>query len=372
MNIDRLLREVEGRLSGLDEAHRSAVVHALREEIAREGRRVDAEGGPGQRPEVETERRRRVEAEALREVLEGINRPARLDETLDEVLKALARLVPYDSALVSLLEGDGSFRALAARGLAESYSLAGRRFKNALTDEIRESRSLLSVDDVEGDTRFTALEGLPPIRSWCGLPLLVEGEIIGILTMSRDRVAPFEDEELRSAKAVAFSAAAAIRRAELHDKVRRYAVLMEQLVAVDQAVFGSADPAHVAHKIIGGAGRIGNYRGGFFVLHGASGPKILATLGDSFGAVEGRAAPIEMDTSEIKRLPAPLLPALGQVLGLDLPAQELYLVPLASEGTHVGTLALIDPDGETADDRLMESFASRAATAYLYSARGRA
>jgi len=370
MNIDRLLREVEGRLTGLDDARKSAVVHALREEIARERRLSEAEAVAN--PNVEAERRRRVEAETLREVLEAINRPARLGETLDEVLKQLGRLVSYDSALIALLEGDGSFRALSARGLAESYALAGRRFKNALTDDIRERRSLLSVDDVEGDARFTALEGLPPIRSWCGLPLLVEGEIIGILTMSRDRVAPFEDEDVRSAKAVAFSAAAAIRRAELHDKVRRYAVLMEQLVSVDQAVFGGAEPAHVAHQIIAGAGRIGNYRGGFFILHGAQGPKVLATLGDGYGSVEGRAAPIEMDTPAITRLPAALLPALGQALGLDLPAMELYLVPLASDGSHVGTLALLDPDGETADDRLMESFASRAAVAYLYAARRRA
>jgi GAF domain-containing protein len=196
--------------------------------------------------------------------------------------------------------------------------------------------------------------------------------MVGILSFSRERVIPFEEDELHAAKAVAFSAAAAIRRAELHDKVRRYAILMEQLVAVDQAVFGGADPVNVARKIIDGAGRIGNYRSGFFVLHGQRGPEVLATLGDAFGAVEGRTAPLDIDTPTTKRLPAEALPGIGQALGLELPPQELYLVPLASEETHVGTLALIDHDGESADDRLMESFASRAATAYLHAARGRA
>jgi hypothetical protein len=57
---------------------------------------------------------------------------------------------------------------------------------------------------------------------------------------------------------------------------------------------------------------------------------------------------------------------------LTLPPQELYLVPLSTEQSHVGTLALIDPDGESPDDRLMEAFASRAAAAYLFAARGRA
>ena len=365
MNVDRLLREVEARLAGLAEPARIEVLDALREEIARDRRRVEPE------LTVEAERRRRVEAETLREVLEAINRPGRLDETLGEVLKQLMRLVTCDSCLVALLEGDGSFRALAARGLAETYALTGRRFRNALTDELRESRAPLSIADVEGDSRFAAVEGLPPVRSWCGVPLLVEGEMIGLLTFGRDRVEPFEDEELHAAKAIAFSAAAAIKKAELHDKVHRYAVLMEQVVAVDQAVFGGADPVNVARKIVEGAGRIGNYRGGFFLLHGPRGPEVLATLGDALGAVEGRSAPVEMDTPVTKRLPKGALPALGAAMGLTLPEMELYLVPIATEEAHVGTLALMDPDGETMDDRLMESFASRAATAYLFAARGR-
>ena len=365
MNLDRLLREVETRLAGLAEPARTEVLDALREEIARSRRRVEPE------LTVEAERRRRVEAETLREVLEAINRPGRLDETLGEVLKQLMRLVTCDSALVALLEGDGSFRALSARGLAETYALTGRRFRSALTDALRESRAPLSIADVAGDPRFGKAEDLPPVRSWCGVPLLVEGEMIGLLTFGRDRVEPFEDEELHAAKAIAFSAAAAIKKAELHDKVRRYAVLMEQLVAVDQAVFEGADPVNVARKIVEGAGRIGNYRGGFLLLHGPRGPEVLATVGEAFGIAEGRAAPVEMDTPVTQRLPAEALPALGAALGLTLPAMELYLVPLATEDAHVGTLALLDPDGETSDDRLMESFASRAATAYLFAARGR-
>ena len=34
----------------------------------------------------------------------------------------------------------------------------------------------------------------------------------------------------------------------------------------------------------------------------------------------------------------------------------------------MGTLVLADPDGESPDDRLMEAYASRAATAWVYAA----
>jgi hypothetical protein len=59
------------------------------------------------------------------------------------------------------------------------------------------------------------------------------------------------------------------------------------------------------------------------------------------------------------------------MLGVDAPAAEVYLVPVSTAEVHVGTLVLLDPDGETPDDRLMEAYASRAATAYRHAARGR-
>jgi hypothetical protein len=61
----------------------------------------------------------------------------------------------------------------------------------------------------------------------------------------------------------------------------------------------------------------------------------------------------------------------GEALGTTLPAQQLYLVPFSTPEAHLGTLALLDPNGASADDRLMESYASRAATAYLYATRAR-
>jgi hypothetical protein len=56
--------------------------------------------------------------------------------------------------------------------------------------------------------------------------------------------------------------------------------------------------------------------------------------------------------------------------GLTAPPGPLYAVPIASADTYVGALVLLDPDGETPDDRLMDSYASRAATAYLHAVRG--
>ena len=60
-------------------------------------------------------------------------------------------------------------------------------------------------------------------------------------------------------------------------------------------------------------------------------------------------------------------PPSAPTVGLE--TQPLFLVPLATPDVHVGTLVLADPDGESADDRLMESYASRAAAAWVHAAR---
>lgn len=150
--------------------------------------------------------------------------------------------------------------------------------------------------------------------------------------------------------------------------LRRYAALMEQAVAVGQAAFEGADVEKVAHLTLEGASRVGNYQAGAFVVLTPEGPMIAATLGE-FAGIEGRRAPVEMMATQVTRLAPDRLRALGHALGLALPAFELYLVPVASPGSYVGTLALLDTDGESPDDRLMESYASRVAMAHLHAAR---
>jgi hypothetical protein len=362
MNVDRLLREVEKRLETLSEAHRAEVLDAVREEIARERRRLEVG------LTVEAERERRVEAETLREVLEAINRQARLEETIEEVLKQLAKIVLFDACTLALSDTEGRFRIIAARGFPEPARVLGQTFRNAVTDSIRESRWPATFADVTQEAGFTGIPEADAVQSWAGIPLLVEGDVIGLLSLDRHRAEGFDEEDLHRARAVAFSAAAAIRKAQLLEQVRRYAALMEQVVAVDHAVFAGAAAAEVAQAILEGAGRVGTYRSGALLLTGREGPRIAATFGDAFAGSEGRIMPSELDLTTTSRLDADRAARIGTALVLAKPLHGLYVVPLATSQTHMGALVLVDPDGDSPDDRLMEAYASRAAAAYLHAA----
>jgi hypothetical protein len=169
------------------------------------------------------------------------------------------------------------------------------------------------------------------------------------------------------AKAVAFSAAASIRKAQLMEKVRRYAALMEQVVHVDEAVFAGRAEAELARIILEGALRVGGYTGGVLVIEGEGAPRVAARS-EGAQATE-MPVPDALLTRAVRHLSAEQSDDLAGSVGLD--SQVLFLVPVATSKVHVGTLVLGDPNGESPDDRLMESYASRAAAAWVY-AMGRA
>jgi hypothetical protein len=366
MNPERLFRDVEKRLEDLPDSLRAEVLDALREEIARDRRRT------GEISTVQLERLRRIEAEALRNALDAINRHAGLSETVDEVLKQAAALIVVDSCLLAQSEPDLRIRIAGVRGLPEELRMVGLAMRSELALEMKETRQPILLDDVRSEPRFVRLEGVDLVRSWLGVPLLIEGEMIGLLSLHRHNVAPFDDEDLHRAKALAFSAAAAVRRAELLEKVRRYAALLENSVEVDQAVFSGQPPRMVARIIIDGAVKLGRYAGGALLIQDQAGESaaiacIAGELGLDPASIEGRPVSPELIVRESRRFTPANGPSFAAALGLAQLPYPIFVVPVAAAGRLVGALILFDPDAETPDDRLIEAYASRAAAAYLHS-----
>ena len=362
MGTDRVLREIEKRLGELPADARGAILQVVRQELLREGSR----SGPGL--SVEAERERRKLAETLRDVLEAIIRQSRLQETIDEVLKQLSRVVAFDTCSLAVVEPDGQLRIVGALGFDDPAPFAGLRFRDPLSDAIRDERVAVNLADVSRDERFAKIAGTERIRSWAGIPLLVEGEVVGLISLDRHQVQPFDDDEMHRAKLVAFSAAASIRKAQLLEQVRRYAATMERLVAVDQAVFAGSGPAEVLQAALEGALQVGSHEAGLLLL--APDARVAAARGAAFAGAEGRLAPAQLLVRSASRFGEEDGTRAFRAAGLPPPGGPLYVVPVASADTYVGALALLDLDGETADDRLMESYASRAAAAYLHAARG--
>jgi hypothetical protein len=361
MNIERLLRDFEARLAHLEAAVRDDVLDVLREAIARERRRLDPS------VTVESERERRLAAEELREALEAIGRPADMEEGLTEALRQLARAAEPDEAAVAGLEPGMGFRVLAALG-EDAPALRDTLLADARLPALAEARQPTAVADAEADGQPCPL-GLPrPLRAWVALPLLQEGEVAGLLVAGRRAASPFTPDELQRAKPIAAAAAAVLTRGQRFAQLRRYASLLEQVVDLSQRVFGDDTPEAIGQALLESACRVGRYRAGMLVVQGARGPRVAAATGEGFGAAVGRDAPAELVPTTARRLGAERMLEVAEALGVMLPAQQTLLVPLVTVDAYAGCLVLLDPNGESPDDRLMEAFASRAAVAWRHAA----
>lgn len=345
MTAAALDRRLEHLLTGLPPARQAEVLAAVHAEVGQE-------------------RHRRVEAEALRAVVDAASRETRLADAAAQFLDGVARLIRAHGCALAMREPGGRFRMVASRGFAEPSLPDAESFSTGLTDRLRQLRGPVPLP--EWEVRKRGGRGFAPAQvvGWA-VPLLLDEEVIGLVTIRRSRIDPFAPEHLRTLQALANAAAVPLSHAQTGEQMRRYAALLDRALAVAQCAFEGAEPATLARAILEGAGQVGQYRGAAFVDVSASGPRVTATLGTLAGAVD-RAAPAELAAATVGRLPADRVRQLGATLGLTLADDAILLVPVTTAEQHLATMALVDPDGESPDDRLMEAYASRVALAYHY------
>jgi signal transduction histidine kinase len=173
-------------------------------------------------------------ADTLRDVAQSFTSTLALSEIQTLILDQLARVVRYDSAAVLLRDqGYGLLQITETRGLQRN-DLEGASLdveSNPLFSIMaRELRPVL-VSDVAGDERFAELAELGwTTRAWIGAPLLMENELVGILSVGSHTVGAYDAEDAEVAFALASQASQAIQNARLFDQISGLAVELERRV----------------------------------------------------------------------------------------------------------------------------------------------
>lgn len=180
------------------------------------------------------EKRRRQEAETLREVGMMMTKMVDSGRLLSIILEQLDVVLPYDSASVQLVRGS-DLVVEAVAGRLDPETVVGRRFpleedflmkpillegKNSVVDDVTRIDGWLE----EGDTSF--------IRSWIGVPLEIKGESIGVLTVDHHIPGWYQEEDARLARNFANQAAIVIENARLLEETERQT---RQLTALYQS-----------------------------------------------------------------------------------------------------------------------------------------
>lgn len=181
----------------------------------------------------EMERKQRQFAEKLTSVGRVLLRTLDPEEVLHMVLSQLAEVVPYDRGAIMLAEEDALI-VRAARGFPIAASPLEIRVpiqKEDVYYTIYTTQRPLAIPDVTQRADWQYVENLPTARSWLGVPLILEGEVIGMLSLTRERREPYGDEEITLTAAFAHQAAVALNNARLYNDLADVNRELERTVA---------------------------------------------------------------------------------------------------------------------------------------------
>lgn len=204
----------------------------------------------------QAEREARELAERLQETALLVNSSLDLREVLEMILDQLARVVPYDSGEIHILEQDAT-RVIAVRN--EPPEEVGRRYP---LDEYPYNRRLargegpIIIRDVQVDGQGWVLhEGVESLRANIGVPLGVRDRVIGALIINSYQPRSYTEVEARIVEAFAQQAALAIDNARLYAEQQRRAEEARLLLEIANAVNSSLDLDYVLKQLTQRAAR---------------------------------------------------------------------------------------------------------------------
>ncbi|WP_029114393.1 GAF domain-containing protein [Mycobacterium sp. URHB0044] len=231
----------------------------------------------------------RHQSAASREILAALSRDvANPGAVLDIVVEYAARLCGARAAQLFLLDGDVFRVSRVAGETPEEYRQYLRehpiaRDRSSAVGRAAEDKRTNQIADVLKDAEYARgdLQKLTGFRTLLSTPMILEDEVVGVLSMWRTDVAPFDDHEREHLEEFAAQGAIALRQVNLMnalksrtDELGSKVAQLEALREVGEAVGSSLDIDEVLDRIIKNAVRLTN-RGFGDITLGSDGGSIM-------------------------------------------------------------------------------------------------
>ncbi|QEV19021.1 GAF domain-containing sensor histidine kinase [Streptomyces alboniger] len=315
--------------------------------------------------------------EAMRSVGTGLE----LHTTLDRICETAAELADARYAAIGVVSEDGKgLSEFVYHGIdehtAERIGRLPDGHKGLLGALIHQPRTL-RLADLSADPRSCGFPAHhPPMRSFLGVPIRVQGEIFGNLYLTEKRDgAEFNDYDVQMVRVLATEAGIAIGNARLYEAAKQRERWIDGSVAVTTALLAGSDAEEALAVVAEQARHLADSAAGIVLLPDDEGGMEIVAVSS-----EGPAGALGMVIPPENRIVEQLLE--GEAVFMDDAATDprpvtdlarhygpVMMLPLHSDGRVLGTLVTPRARGarpfSEAERTLAAQFASQAALALM-------
>jgi diguanylate cyclase (GGDEF)-like protein/PAS domain S-box-containing protein len=197
---------------------------------------------------LEIERKNRMVADILREIGMVLSSTLDSEAILDLVLEQAAKLVPYDSGCLFVVDGPTA-RVIHSRG----YEQFGQDTALAITDteyvidsvqnlkRMRQTRQPVVVADTAQFSFWVDRPGFRFIRSWIGAPLIVDGEVRFFISLDKTEAGYYSAAHANSLALYAERAALALQNSRLYSETAESLQREHRLSEITRALSGKLE-----------------------------------------------------------------------------------------------------------------------------------
>ena len=215
------------------------------------------------------------------------------EELLGELLQRISDILQVDTVAILILEGD-TLHARAAKGIEEEVEQRvqiplGRGFAGRIAAE----RRAIAIEDVDHADILNPILRQKGIKSLLGVPLLVQGRVIGVLHIGSLTPRKFTEDDRDLLQLAADRAAIAIEQARLYEQRRVAEALQRRLLPAGLADRSGLD---AAGRYLPAAG--GSLGGDWYDAFPLAGGRVAVAVGDVAGhGVEAAAVMAQLRTA---------------------------------------------------------------------------
>jgi signal transduction histidine kinase len=155
-----------------------------------------------------------------------------LPKVLALILEQMDLIIPYSRAAI-LLYRNNEMEFATSQGYPEDVSMEEARImvnNNKIFTNIIHSRKPTRVKDASMNNDWQHIPGTPQTRSWLGVPLVQNEDVLGMLSVSRLDVDPFTRDEVEISSIFAGQAAVALGNANLYERIQSFNHELEERV----------------------------------------------------------------------------------------------------------------------------------------------